>query len=30
MKTIKPGTLHALAHCNIHGLGESSKEIGLL
>ncbi len=30
MKTSKPGTLHALAYCNIHGLWESSKEIGLL
>jgi superoxide reductase len=26
-KTSKPGTLHALAYCNIHGLWESSKEI---
>ena len=26
----KPGTLHALALCNIHGLWESSKEIGLI
>ncbi|MCR4408437.1 MAG: class II SORL domain-containing protein [Anaerolineae bacterium] len=30
MKTSKPGTLHALAYCNIHGLWESSKEIGLI
>jgi len=29
-KTSKPGTLHALAYCNIHGLWESSKEIGLI
>ena len=29
MKTKKPGVLHALAFCNIHGLWESSKEIGL-
>jgi len=29
MKTSKPGTLHALALCNIHGLWESSKEIKL-
>jgi len=29
MKIKKPGTLHALALCNIHGLWESSKEIGL-
>jgi len=28
-KTSKPGTLHALAYCNIHGLWESSKEIGV-
>ena len=27
IKTSKPGTLHALAYCNIHGLWESSKEI---
>jgi superoxide reductase len=30
MKITKPGTLHALALCNIHGLWESTKEIGLL
>jgi superoxide reductase len=30
MKISKPGTLYALAFCNIHGLWESSKEIGLL
>ena len=29
MKTTRPGTLHALALCNIHGLWESSKEISL-
>ena len=29
-KTSKPGTLHALAYCNIHGLWESSKEIGVI
>ena len=23
----KPGTLHAVSHCNIHGLWESSKEV---
>jgi len=27
MKISKPGILHALAYCNIHGLWESSKEI---
>jgi superoxide reductase len=26
-KTKKSGLIHALAHCNIHGLWESSKEI---
>jgi superoxide reductase len=26
----KPGTLQALSYCNIHGLWESEKEIGLL
>ena len=30
LKISKPGTLHALALCNIHGLWESSKEIGLV
>jgi superoxide reductase len=25
----KPGTLHAVSHCNIHGLWESSKEISV-
>jgi superoxide reductase len=29
MKTDKPGTLRALAFCNIHGLWEGSKEITL-
>jgi len=29
MKTSQPGTLHALALCNIHGLWESSKEISV-
>ncbi len=29
MKITKPGILHALALCNIHGLWESSKEITL-
>ncbi len=28
-KTTKPGTLHALAYCNIHGLWESEKRIEL-
>jgi superoxide reductase len=27
LKVSKPGTLHALALCNIHGLWESSKEL---
>jgi superoxide reductase len=27
MKVDRPGTLHAVAMCNIHGLWESSKEI---
>ncbi len=27
MKAAKSGTLHALAHCSIHGLWESSKEL---
>ena len=27
LKLSKPGTLHALAFCNIHGLWESSKEV---
>jgi len=29
LKVNKPGTLHAVAFCNIHGLWESSKEIKL-
>jgi superoxide reductase len=29
LKVGKPGELHALALCNIHGLWESSKDIGL-
>ena len=29
LKVNKAGTLHALALCNIHGLWESSKEIGV-
>jgi len=29
LKIAKPGTLHALSFCNIHGLWESNKEIGL-
>ena len=29
LKISKPGTLYALALCNIHGLWESSKEIGI-
>lgn len=29
LKVDKPGTLHALSYCNIHGLWESSKEIGV-
>ncbi|MBC7170010.1 Neelaredoxin [Candidatus Bipolaricaulota bacterium] len=28
-KTAKPGTLHALAYCNIHGLWEAEKRIEL-
>ncbi|MBU0702651.1 MAG: class II SORL domain-containing protein, partial [Chloroflexi bacterium] len=28
LKVDKPGTLHALSLCNLHGLWESSKEIG--
>jgi superoxide reductase len=27
VKLSKPGTLHAVSHCNIHGLWESEKEI---
>jgi superoxide reductase len=30
LKIKEPGTLYATAFCNIHGLWESSKEIGLL
>ncbi|MBU0496164.1 MAG: class II SORL domain-containing protein [Chloroflexi bacterium] len=30
IKINQPGTLYALALCNIHGLWESSQEIGLL
>ena len=29
LRVNKPGTLHALALCNIHGLWEGSKEIGI-
>lgn len=29
MKTKKPGTLHAVSFCNIHGLWESEKRVGL-
>ncbi|HOG45203.1 MAG TPA: class II SORL domain-containing protein [Anaerolineae bacterium] len=29
LKITQPGTLHALAFCNIHGLWESTKEIEL-
>ena len=29
LKVSKPGMLHALAYCNIHGLWESSKEISV-
>jgi len=29
LKVSKPGTLHALALCNIHGLWESGKEVGV-
>jgi superoxide reductase len=29
MRTKKPGTLHALAFCNIHGLWENSKQLNL-
>jgi len=29
LKVDKPGVLYALALCNVHGLWESSKEIGL-
>jgi superoxide reductase len=30
LKITEPGTLHATSYCNIHGLWESSQEIGLL
>jgi len=30
MKTDKPGTIYALALCNIHGLWENSKEIKVI
>ncbi len=29
LKVEKPGVLHALSFCNLHGLWESSKEIGV-
>jgi len=29
LKVSKPGTFHALSMCNIHGLWESSKPVGL-
>jgi superoxide reductase len=29
MKTSKPGTLHALSYCNIHGIWEGTKEVAL-
>ncbi len=29
MKTAKPGTLHAMALCNIHGLWENSMDIAI-
>ncbi|MEA3309005.1 MAG: class II SORL domain-containing protein [Chloroflexota bacterium] len=29
LKIDKPGTIHALALCNLHGLWESSQEIGI-
>jgi len=29
MKIAQPGTIHAVALCNIHGLWESSKQIGI-
>ena len=28
-KTSKPGTLHAVSYCNIHGLWESSKKVSV-
>jgi len=30
LKIKEPGTLHATAYCNLHGLWESSKDISLL
>ncbi|HEY60780.1 MAG TPA: Neelaredoxin [Anaerolineae bacterium] len=30
LKINKPGTLHALAYCNIHGLWEGSKQISVV
>jgi superoxide reductase len=30
MKINKPGRLHALSYCNIHGLWEGTKDVGLL
>mgnify|MGYP006292105075 FL=1 len=30
MKVTKPGTLHAMSYCNIHGLWEYTKEIELV
>ncbi|MGC9358707.1 MAG: class II SORL domain-containing protein [Anaerolineae bacterium] len=30
MKTSKPGTLYALAYCNIHGLWEGTKQIEVI
>lgn len=29
MKTTQPGTLYAMAYCNIHGLWQSSKELAV-
>jgi len=29
LKISKPGTIYALAYCNIHGLWESAREVGL-
>ena len=29
MKTDKPGVLHAVSYCNIHGLWENSRQVGL-
>ena len=30
LKTAKPGTIHAIAYCNIHGLWESSKDVKVM